>query len=54
MGEKPLCIKFNEVDGLIKNKMGLNIQFLILQMKTKKYQKNTQNFGMGLKMKLRQ
>ena len=31
-----------------------NMQFLILHMKTKKYQKNTQNFGMLLKMKLKQ
>ena len=39
---------------ILKKQMGINIQFLVLQMNTKKYLKNTQNFEMGLKMKLKQ
>ena len=55
----PLYLIIGKVDGPLecsttKEKMRVNIQFLILQMKTKKYQKNTQNFGMELKMKLKQ
>ena len=43
-----------KADGKLKKKMRANIQFLILQMKTEKFQKNAQNLGMGLKMKLKQ
>ena len=39
---------------ILKKKMGVNIKFLTLQTKTEKYLKNTENFGMELKMKLRQ
>ena len=42
-----------KVIGHIEETMEINIQFLILQMKTKKYLKNTKNFGMGLKITLR-
>ena len=43
----PLYLMIGEVDGHIEEKMRVNIQFLILRMKTEKYWRNTQNFGMG-------
>ena len=42
-----------KVDGHIEENNG-NKRNCSLQMKTKKYQKNLQNFGMESKMKLRQ
>ena len=57
----PLYLIISETDGDTEEKMGVNIQFLTLQMKTEKYQKNIRKvlekyteFGMGLKIKLRQ
>ena len=59
--EYRLYLIINEVDRHIEEKMGINIQFVTLQMKTEKYQKNIRKvlekyteFGMGLKIKLRQ
>ena len=49
----PLYLTNGKVDGHIKES-NENIYFLILQMKTKKYLKNTLKFGMVLKMKLKQ
>ena len=56
-----LYLTINEVDRHIEEKMGINIQFATLKMKTEKYQKNIRKvsekyteFGMGLKIKLRQ
>ena len=56
-----LYLIINEVDRHIEEKMGINIQFVILQIKTEKYQKNIRKvsekyaeFGMWLKIKLRQ
>ena len=37
----------------LKKEMEINTWFLLLQTKTKKYPKNTQNFGMKLKIGLR-
>ena len=47
-----LFLIIGKVDGFIRRKKWKYLN-LILQIKTKKYEKNTQNFGMGLKMKLR-
>ena len=49
----PLYLTNGKADGHIKES-NENIYFLILQMKTKKYLKNTLKFGMVLKMKLKQ
>ena len=49
----PSYLTNGKVDGHIKES-NENIYFLILQMKTKKYLKNTLKFGMVLKMKLKQ
>ena len=38
---------------ILKKKIRVNIKFLIIQMKTKKYQKNREKFENGLKLKLR-
>ena len=50
----PLYLIVSEVDGYIEEKMEINSKFLLLQIKTKKYWKNTQNFGMGFKKGLKQ
>ena len=42
-----------KVIGHIEQKNGSKYLVFVLQMKTKKYEKNTKNFGMGIKMKLR-
>ena len=46
----PLYLITGEVDGDIEKKMGLNILLSILQIKTSKYLKKTENFVMGLYM----
>ena len=49
----PLYLMIGKVIGHIEQKNGSKYLVFVLQMKTKKYEKNTKNFGMGLKMKLR-
>ena len=47
--------EYNSVEcNSTEEKLRVNIQFLIVQMKPKKYLKSTENFGMRLKMKLKQ
>ena len=45
----PLYFIVGKVNGCINKEMGINTQFLLLQIKTKKYQKSIQNFGIKLK-----
>ena len=40
--------------GHFEKKMDINIQFWMIQMKTKKFQRNMKKFGMELKKKLKQ
>ena len=48
----PLYFINDKVDGYIeKKKIKINTQFLLLQIKIKKYCQNTQNFG-GTKLKI--
>ena len=47
-----MCLIISKVDGYIEEKNGN--KFLVLQIQTKKYQKSTQNFGMNLKVRLKQ
>ena len=46
---KPLYFTIGEVDGCIEEKkMKINTYILLLQIKTKKYYQNIQNFGIKL------
>ena len=50
-----LYLIIGKVHGLLKKEMEVNIQFLILSTnENKEVLKNTQNFKMGLKMRLKQ
>ena len=50
----PLYLRINHANGYIEKRIKINIQFLTLQMKTKELVKNTQMFGIELKMKSKQ
>ena len=50
----PLYIITNEVDGSIEEKMKTNTLLLLLLIKTKRYWKSIQNFGMKLNIILKQ
>ena len=49
----PLYLMINEMIGHFEEKMKISIQFWMMWMKTKKFQKNMKKFGKVLKKKLK-